>query len=145
MSVTRKLNDLAPECRPIFFELLARLTEAGIMVQIIDVLRTVEEQKVNLAKGVSATMNSRHLPQPPSGLSHAIDLCPYSIYALHGPDKLQWDSSDPVWGIMGPIGEALGLRWGGRWKSPYDVGHWEWNPASVPRVINPLMPTNMLG
>jgi hypothetical protein len=114
-------------------------------VQIIDVLRTVEEQKVNLAKGVSATMNSRHLPQPPSGLSHAIDLCPYSIYALHGPDKLQWDSSDPVWGIMGPIGEALGLRWGGRWKHPYDVGHFEYNPGSIPRVINPLMPTNMLG
>jgi hypothetical protein len=25
------------------------------------------------------------------------------------------------------IGEQLGLRWGGRWRHPYDPGHFEWS------------------
>lgn len=143
--MTRNLNDLAPECRAIFFELLARFTEAGIPVMVINVLRTVEEQKVNLARGVSATMNSRHLPQPPSGLSHAIDVCPYATYLLHGPDKLQWDSTDPSWGALGLIGESLGLRWGGRWKVPVDPGHFEFNISNVPRIVPGDTTTNVIG
>jgi hypothetical protein len=127
--MTRNLNDLAPECRPIFFEFLARLTEAGIQVQIINVLRNEAEQAANVARGVSQTMNSRHLPQPPSGLSHAIDVCPYAQYELHGPDKLEWSATDPAWQVIGRVAEALGLRWGGRWAMR-DMGHCEWNPIA---------------
>lgn len=116
--MSRALNDLAPAFKPIAMELLARFVEAGIQVMIIDTLRTQAEQDQNIAKGVSWTKNSKHL------IGMAIDVCPYSIYDLHGPDKLQWDSSDPVWGKMGVIGEQLGLRWGGRWTQK-DMGHFE--------------------
>lgn len=122
--MSRLLKDLAPEFRPLAVELIARCVEAGIAIMIIDTLRTPSEQADNLAKGVSWTMNSKHLPQPPSGLSRAIDLAPYEVYNLAGPDKLKWDSKDPVWLKMGLIGESLGLRWGGRWKTP-DSGHFE--------------------
>jgi peptidoglycan L-alanyl-D-glutamate endopeptidase CwlK len=117
-TVSRALDDLHPSFRPKAIELLARLTEAGIPVLVVDTLRTPAEHAANLAKGVSWTTRSKHL----DGL--AIDICPYETYALAGPDKLQWDSGNPIWNRIGLIGEALGLRWGGRWKVR-DVGHFE--------------------
>ena len=99
-------------------ELIARLVEAGIAVMIIDTLRTPQEQAENVRHGVSWTQNSKHL----KGL--AIDVAPYDIYQLHGPDKLKWDSNDPAWQKMGEIGERLGLVWGGRWTHK-DMAHFE--------------------
>lgn len=123
--MSRLLNDLAPEFRPLAFELIARCAEAGICLLIVDTIRTPAEQAANIANGVSWTTNSKHLPQPPHSLSHAIDVAPYEIYQLHGPDKLQWNNDDPVWQKIGAIGEALGLRWGGRWTQK-DMGHFEY-------------------
>lgn len=122
--MSRLLSDLAPEFQPIAYKLLALFTEAGIPTLIVDTLRTPAEQAANLASGASKTLNSRHLT------GHAIDVAPYEVYQLHGPDKLQWNSSDPVWLKMGLIGESLGLVWGGRWKDangkPWpDSGHFE--------------------
>jgi hypothetical protein len=116
--MSRKLDDLDPRFKPLALELVARCVEAGIGVMIVDTLRTPAEHAANLAAGVSWTNRSKHL----DGL--AIDLAPYEQYALHGPDKLQWNGSDPVWERIGEIGERLGLRWGGRWRQK-DLGHFE--------------------
>lgn len=116
--MSRKLDDLSPTCRARVVELLARLTEAGIHVFIVDTLRTPEEQAENIRKGVSWTKHSRHLT------GDAIDVCPFETYHLHGPDKLQWDAADPIWKRIGTIGEACGLEWGGRWKQA-DLGHFQ--------------------
>lgn len=45
---------------------------------VLDGVRTIEEQRKNLAKGVSKTMDSKHLPQD-DGLSHAVDAMPYPV------------------------------------------------------------------
>lgn len=116
--MSRSLDDLDPTFRPKAVELLARLVEAGIPCMIVDTLRTPAEHAANLAKGVSWTKHSKHL----DGL--AIDVCPFDVYQLHGSDKLQWDTSDPVWLKIGLIGKATGLRWGGDWKQK-DMGHFE--------------------
>lgn len=122
--MSRRLDDLDPRFRPLAFELLARFTEAGIAVMIIDTLRTQKEHEANLAKGVSWTTHSKHL----DGL--AIDVCPYQEYLNTGPDKLAWDVANPQWASMGRIGEELGLRWGGRWKQR-DLGHFEYVQPST--------------
>jgi peptidoglycan LD-endopeptidase CwlK len=131
--MSRALDDLSRPMRTLTFELLARLVERGIFVMIVDTLRTPQEQAANIAKGVSWTSNSKHLPRrvrgfastyPDQDKSDAIDVCPYETYALHGPDKLQWDADDPAWKVIGEIGESLGLRWGGRWQRR-DMGHLE--------------------
>lgn len=119
--MSRKLDDLSPAMRAKAVELLARLTEAGIMVLIVDTLRTPEEHAANLAKGVSWTKRSKHLD------GNAIDLAPYETYALLGADKLRWEPSDPVWLKMGQIGESIGLVWGGRWTKTPDYSHFELN------------------
>lgn len=104
--MSRALNDLSPRFKPKAFEFLARCVEAGVAVMVVDTLRTPEEQAANVAKGVSWTLNSKHLT------GDAIDVCPFETFALHGPDKLQWDANDPVWGKLGAIGELVGLKWG---------------------------------
>lgn len=127
--MSRRLDDLSASFRPLAVELLARLVEAQIPVLIVDTLRTEAEHRENLRRGTSWTERSLHL----DGIefrgtgeagSDAIDVAPFETYALHGPDKLQWNADDPVWLTMGTIGEGLGLRWGGRWTQR-DLGHFE--------------------
>lgn len=130
--MSRSLNDLDYRVRSTVFEFLARCAEAGIPIIIVDTLRTPEEQAANIAKGVSWTTNSKHLPQAETKKSLAIDVAPFDVYQLHGPDKLKWDGSDPVWQRIGIIGEKCGLKWGGRFKPPAkpDLGHFEYYPLA---------------
>ncbi len=116
--MSRRLDDLRPGFRGLVFEFLARLTEAGIPVMIVDTLRTRAEQDAAIDRGVSWTFHSRHL----DGL--AIDIVPYDQFLLHGPDKLRWDARDPVWQKIIAIGESLGLHSGKHFPKP-DLGHFE--------------------
>jgi len=50
------------------------------------------------------------------GLGHAVD-CMF----VKGE---AWGGGQP-WILYGMLGEAVGLRWGGRWKQPYDRPHLE--------------------
>lgn len=115
--MSRRLDDLSPAMKAKAFELLARLTEARIPVLIVDTRRTPEEHAKNLAAGVSWTTHSRHLD------GDAIDVCPFEEYAINGRQKLLWGKHEK-WDQIGAIGEACGLRWGGRWKQR-DWGHFE--------------------
>lgn len=110
------LNSLDPRFRPIAMELLARITEARLAVLIVNTRRTQVEQDAAIRRGVSWVKRSKHQ----DGL--AIDVAPFEIYALHGDDKLQWNTHDPVWLKIGAIGEALGLRWGGRFTPLNGIG-----------------------
>lgn len=119
---SRRLEDLAPQMFLPTVLLLAKIVEAGIAVVVIETTRTLEEHERNLAAGRSWVKRSKHI----DGL--AIDLAPYDTYQLHGPDKLRWDSEDPVWQKIGKFGEELGFRWGGRWQQR-DMGHFEYQPG----------------
>jgi hypothetical protein len=116
---SRKLDDLVVPFRTKVFEFIARCAEAGIPVMIVETLRSLEEHKRNLALKRSWVAVSKHC----SG--QAIDVCPYDVYQLSGPDKLKWDGNATVWQIIGVIGEKCGLRWGGRWKVK-DMCHFEY-------------------
>lgn len=138
--MSRALDDLSSELKPLAFELLARLTERNVAVMIVDTLRTEAEHLENLRKGTSAAKLSRHLPRrlrrvcasddPNREKSDALDVCPYEMYALHGPDKLRWEPSDAAWRVIGDVAQQLGLVWGGLWRQPFDPGHVEL-PRSV--------------
>lgn len=134
--MSRKLNDLSPRMLPLAERLLARCVEQGVAVAIVCTLRSPEEHAANLAKGTSRTKHSKHLD------GDAIDICPYETWQAHGPDKLNWDTSDPTpWRTLGAIGESMGLRWGGRFKPldrnglGWDAGHFEYvEPVQGPRA-----------
>jgi peptidoglycan L-alanyl-D-glutamate endopeptidase CwlK len=117
--MSRALDDLDPRFLPLAMELLARTVEAGIPVLIVNTRRTAAEQAAYIASGASWVRHSKHQ----DGL--AIDIVPYDVFRMYGEDKLQWEGSDPVWQRLGKIGEAIGLRWGGRWQAR-DYGHFEY-------------------
>ncbi len=135
--MTRSLDVLSSTFRPKVFELLARLTERGVQVMIVQTLRTPAEAAENLEAGTSKTTHSKHLPRRLRGITidpfdatnldkcDAIDLCPYEVYQLHGADKLNWNGADPAFHVIGEEAEKLDLRWGGRWVVPSDPGHVE--------------------
>jgi len=122
--MSRALDELHPRFKPAAFELLARFCEAGIPVVVVTTSRTQAEQDDAVARGVSWTSHSKHL----SGL--AMDVCPFDTYALHGPDKLKWDDSDPVWQDLGAIAKKYlpTLKWGVHFRDGRhgDLGHFEW-------------------
>ena len=134
--MNRSLDTLSSQFQPVAFELLARLTERVLAVMIVQTLRTLEEHSQNVAAGTSRTSNSKHVARRLRGVvldgrpgdldkCDAIDLCPYAVYLLHGPDKLQWNPADPAFRAIGEEAERLDLRWGGRWFDPVDPGHCE--------------------
>jgi hypothetical protein len=133
--VSRQLDDLSSDFKPLAIEVIARCVEQGVMILIVSTGRTWAEHQTNLANGTSWTARSKHLPRSIRGIhsgtadddkSDAMDLCPYEVYtSAPGGDKLGWDSKHPGWKIIGGIGEDLGLRWGGRWTTP-DFGHLEY-------------------
>ena len=82
---------------------------------VIDGSRTVEEQRKNVARGVSKTMKSKHLVQS-DGYAHAVDVGPY---------PLVWTDYRGLYyfgGLVKGIAAVLGIeiRWGGDWDSDND-------------------------
>lgn len=128
----RSLDSLDPRFKPVAMELLARLVESGILVIIVNTLRTQLEQDEAIRTGHSKVVHSKHQ----DGL--AIDICPISQYMVHGPTKLQWDTTDPIWKQIGQIGEKLGLRWGGRF-APLDKNGLGWDPGHF-EMLAPALP-----
>lgn len=118
--MSAKLDDLSSRMRPLADRFLAKLMEARIPVMIVTTLRSPEEQAEKVAKGLSWTLKSKHLT------GDAIDVAPYDIYDLHGPDKAQWDETDPIWNRIGAIGQSSGLKWGVlKGGARIDLGHFE--------------------
>lgn len=105
------LQALQPDIAARAFQFINALRSAGIPAYISSSVRTVAEQSRLVGEGRSQTMASKHL----RGLAFDIDILGY------GRDQLpKW-----WWLAIGQFGEYLGLRWGGRWTSFYDAGHFE--------------------
>jgi len=86
---------------------------------VLEGLRSLEQQHINVAKGVSKTMNSRHLT------GHAVDLIPYPM--PDGEWKRWW--WDEIAHAMHKAADELGITivsghsdWG--WDSPHFELSW---------------------
>lgn len=93
-------------------DLALRLSTQDFM--IFDGLRTPEEQKRLVAKGMSKTLNSKHLKQK-DGYSHAFDAVP----VVGSIPKWDWKVIYPVAYAVDRAATSLGvadkIRWGGAW------------------------------
>lgn len=92
--------------------------------RIMEGLRSLAQQKINVKKGVSKTLKSKHLT------GHAVDVIPL----VNGKPTWAW----PVYYKLAPVikkaaaSEGVTVTWGGDWKSFKDGPHWELNPAKYP-------------
>jgi len=133
----RDMDLLHPDFRILVDRLLSRCVEAGVMVMVVETWRSQAAHEEDVANGRSWVKKSKHQNTftkklgdfSPEYLTYpaslAIDIAPYEIYQLKGPDKLEWDADDPIWQRIGEIGESLGMKWGGRFKKVKDYGHFE--------------------
>lgn len=133
--MSRRLDELAPVFRPLANDFLARLAEAQIVVLITCTGRTAAEQAIAVAAGNSKVSRSKHQ----DGL--AMDVVPYTIYDANGPDKLNWNTLDPIWLKIGAIAKAVGLRWGGDFQPVNAIGV-GWDPGHVEYVAPAAEPPN---
>lgn len=87
---------------------------------VIHGIRTEAEECVNVAKGASQTMHSRHLPDA-HGFACAID------FACLADGHVSWDAGlyAKAWGEIEAAAKALNVpvEWGGAWKTLKDWGH----------------------
>lgn len=77
-------------------------------------LRTIQQQHINVQRGVSQTMDSMHIPQF-DGLGHAVDLVPW----INGKPTWDWTGCYKIAAAMDKAANQLGIahniRWGGAW------------------------------
>jgi peptidoglycan LD-endopeptidase CwlK len=106
-----RLAELLPEVARRAVLLVNAARDAGAPLYISSALRTPAEQQRLVAAGLSRTSTSLHL----TGRAFDVDVVGFDRDAL----PKDWLES------LGAFGESLGLRWGGRWKSIVDLGHFE--------------------
>jgi len=116
LSEKEKLGQLTPEAREVFTEFLrqARIQFPGHKIIMAETYRTQARQDELFKKGNSMTtvkisMHTRRL---------AAD-----IYFMKDGKILAYEKAPYL--KLGELGEGFGLRWGGRWKVPFDPGHYE--------------------
>ena len=105
------LRTLSDRIGPKAFRLVAIGRIYGLPVVITSSRRDLTTQQIFLNLGASKTLDSRHLT------GDAIDIDMLG----HPPDTVPLE----IWRWMGELGEALGLRWGGRWANLRDFRHFE--------------------
>jgi hypothetical protein len=118
---------LSPQCRDVSLlcrcirhkhkQLLSACIGRDVYLVTIETLRALDRQKHYVKKGVSKTLKSLHLPQPPHQKALAVDVVPndYLTEPNWYPDGEQWD-------IMIEEAERVGLKsgfklWG--WDKPH--------------------------
>jgi peptidoglycan L-alanyl-D-glutamate endopeptidase CwlK len=109
--------------------ILEAMTVLGFPMMVTDGVRTTAQQQALYAKGRTApgqrvtnvdgvTKTSNHQPKA-DGYGHAVDCC-----FLDERGKPSWADTHP-WRLYGEMAKALGLVWGGDWKSIVDKPHIE--------------------
>lgn len=115
------LNQVEPRLRTLFHE-VDKQTQVEILPSTV---RTPEEQADFMKRGVSTTLNSKHLITSEHPLSRAVDAGPWPMrWPREGPDKwLDWGRLYYFAGIVMSTAHGLGvkIRYGGDWNGNFDL------------------------
>lgn len=100
------------------------LTDQDFTVQ--EGLRTLAVQKDYVRRGVSKTLNSKHLKQA-DGFGHAVDLVPW----INGQPRWEWPPIYRIARAVDDAAQALGVKliWGGVWDRRMD--QYGGSPAAI--------------
>lgn len=106
--MSRNLDDLTPDVRPLVDAFLASCKDAGLDVLVTCTRRTEAEQTALYAQGRTApghVVTNAKAGQSAHNYGLAIDIVPM----VNG--KPDWNGLDPIWKQIGELGEAAGLTW----------------------------------
>lgn len=111
------LESLHPFFRDKIKQLIYNCSKKGIELAIVESFRTKAKQAEYFGMGKKYTRTVGGKSKHQYGL--ACDVVPIVNDTASWEDKLLWKK-------IGLEGEAVGLRWGGRWRTPFDPAHFEW-------------------
>lgn len=127
--MSRDLNHLRKDVKEKAELLLSKTSAIGINLLITCTYRSNEEQADLYAIGRTAKgkIVTNALPgeskhnnmEGGAPASLAFDVVPLVA------GKPMWDASNPVWQVVGSLGESVGLKWAGRWKRMREYPHFE--------------------
>ena len=111
------VSALHPYFRDKVQQLISICRSKGIELAFVETYRTHAKQAEYKGMGKKYTRSGGGKSKHQYGL--AVDVVPVV------GDSAVWHNA-ALWKKVGAVGERLGLRWGGRWRRPYDPGHFEW-------------------
>lgn len=117
MPMIADLSALHPYFRDQITQLIKVCKSKGIELAVVETYRTHAKQHEYKTMGKKYTSSGAGRSKHQYGL--AVDVVPVIDSAA------VWDNI-ALWKKIGIAGEKLGLRWGGRWRKPFDPGHFEW-------------------
>ena len=128
LSSEKRLQQTHPALAAAVRAMIADLARQGLVVEVVQGLRTFAEQDELYARG--RTKPGAVVTQARGGESNhnfglAVDLCPFS------DDKPDWNAPISVWAAIGAAAAAHGLDWGGQWKKFLDKPHVELRGMTV--------------
>lgn len=142
----RDIKALHPRLQQKVMQLQDACASQGLKIGIGECLRTVEEQDALYAKGrtvkgnkVTNAKGSTYSSQHQWGIA-------FDFYRNDG--KGAYYDSDGFFTKVGKIGKALGLGWGGDWKSPVDKPHFylpDWGSTTTKLKSQYKTPEKFLG
>ena len=129
--MARDIKQLHPRLQTIIPKLIAECKNEGITIKVGECLRTVKEQDALYAKGRTAagsivtnakgsTYSSMH--QWGVAFDFFLDM---DIDGDGTKSDDAFNNKKKTFQKVGAIGKKLGLEWGGDWKSPVDLPHFQ--------------------
>lgn len=120
----RNIATLIPRAQDAARRFMAAAAEAmrpyGVIAKIISGTRTYAEQNALFAKG--RTEPGPRVTNARGGYSNHNFGVAFDVGLFRGADYLE---DSPLYAALGPVGERLGLEWGGRWTSFVDEPHYQ--------------------
>ena len=93
-------------------------------VTVTEGLRTKEQQAENVRKGVSQTMNSKHIPRDGESFSRAVDVAMFKSNGKYSSDLRDYKNFAMVV-LKEAKSRGLKVTWGGSWKTLVDGPHFQ--------------------
>lgn len=126
---SRDLNDLRDDVKEKATKFINICNGLGIDILVTCTYRSNKEQSDLYARGRTAPgkivtyalpgQSKHNNMEGNKPASLAFDIVPL----VSG--KPNWNSSDPVWQVLGSIGKSVGLKWAGDWKRFKEYPHFE--------------------
>jgi peptidoglycan LD-endopeptidase CwlK len=130
----KTIATLQPEIQGLARSLVQKAAAAGITIKIISGLRTYAEQDALYAQG--RTKPGKKVTNAKGGYSNHNFGLAFDVGVFKGTAYMP---ESPDYAKIAPLGKSLGLAWGGDWKNPKDLPHYELRPPWAKNMNEPDM------
>jgi peptidoglycan L-alanyl-D-glutamate endopeptidase CwlK len=122
MAFTAQEEAKLARLHPDLVKVVRKADALGATFRVGETTRSVEQQKKNIANGVSWTMRSRHLASK-DGKARAVDL----LCLVDGKVTWSWPPYHKLAEIVKQAAKECGvpIEWGGDWKKTKDGPHFQ--------------------